>query len=117
MRREIIAEARREKRLTQKQLAELIGVRPSTVQNWEAGKILTIHEDEIRKLHRLLGIPEDELRALNQESLKMGGPAGYQMGKREEAILKAWQRGERTVDEICEITGYSRAIVTRYIPG
>lgn len=37
-------------------------------------------------------------------------------GMEEEEILKAWKRGERTIDEIIAITGYSRKTVMKYIP-
>lgn len=34
----------------------------------------------------------------------------------EEKIMKAWNRGERTVNEIKELTGYSLATIYKYIP-
>lgn len=37
-------------------------------------------------------------------------------GSAEEKILKAWAGGERTVNEIKELTGYSLATIYKYIP-
>ena len=34
----------------------------------------------------------------------------------EEKILKAWNRGERTLKEVMKITGYSYPTVRKYIP-
>lgn len=34
----------------------------------------------------------------------------------QDLILKAWKRGERSIDEIVEITGLPRKKVTKYIP-
>lgn len=38
------------------------------------------------------------------------------MSIREEEILKAWKRGERSPEEICEITGYSMKEIGLYLP-
>lgn len=47
------------------------------------------------------------------EELKKGKK--YQKNE-EEIILKAWRRGERTIEEIMEETGYPYKTVRKYIP-
>lgn len=34
----------------------------------------------------------------------------------EAEVLHAWRGGERTIEQVMEITGYSRKMVRRYIP-
>ena len=38
------------------------------------------------------------------------------MGRIEAAVLKAWKRGERTAEEIAEITGLPLKTIYNYIP-
>ena len=34
----------------------------------------------------------------------------------EQMVLKAWKRGDRTIDEVIEITGLPYKIVRKYLP-
>jgi len=57
---ELIAEKRKKLGLTQKELAELIGVKPSTISNYEIG--LRSPQGKIAiKLSEILGIPLEEI--------------------------------------------------------
>ena len=40
----------------------------------------------------------------------------HSMGRIESAVLKAWKRGERSAEEISEITGYPLNVIDRYVP-
>lgn len=43
-------------------------------------------------------------------------PEGYNQNRVKENILKAWDRGRRSFDEVVQITGYKPRTVDRYIP-
>lgn len=40
----------------------------------------------------------------------------HTMGKIEKKVLEAWKRGERTAEEISELTGIKLKTVHKYIP-
>lgn len=52
----IIEEKRKEKNLTQEQLAEMLGTTKSTVSRWESGKLEKMKAPMIAKLNQILGI-------------------------------------------------------------
>ena len=60
--RELIVKVRHDRRLTQKSLANLLGVALRTVQNWETGKVLP-HPNHRRALSKLLGLVEGQPEA------------------------------------------------------
>lgn len=41
---------------------------------------------------------------------------GHVASRRECEILAAWKRGERTPEEVAEITGYSMKVVGNFLP-
>ena len=47
---------------------------------------------------------------------RMGKRSREEMMTEEQRVLKAWNGGERTIQQIMELTGYSRYIVRKYIP-
>jgi len=53
--------AREKARLSQKELAELVGVHYRSVQNWETGGRLPKSLDTVMKVSEVLGIPSDQL--------------------------------------------------------
>lgn len=78
------------------------------------------------KVERVEKAPEETLKPEDPEKQeetkpKKRGPKPGQGRKKfdgsaEEKILKAWAGGERTVNEIKELTGYSLATIYKYIP-
>jgi transcriptional regulator with XRE-family HTH domain len=56
-----VAELRKQKGLTQRQLADLVGVDPSTVRNWERDREGTKTFAKIAKLCQVLGCAPDNL--------------------------------------------------------
>lgn len=44
------------------------------------------------------------------------GPPEYSEYKMKSDVLKAWKGGERTIDEVVKITGYTRKQVRYYLP-
>lgn len=64
--------------------------------------------------------PEDPEKQEETKPKKRGPKPGQGRkkfdGSAEEKILKAWAGGERTVNEIKELTGYSLATIYKYIP-
>ena len=68
-----IVYARKQKRLNQKQFAELIGVRPNRLCSWEKGTFspaASTRESIIRKIARALEVPEDWLMG-NDDNFSM----------------------------------------------
>lgn len=55
------------------------------------------------------------LRSGNGNNRK-NNTSGHNMGRIEAAVLKAWKRGERSAEEISEITGYPLKVIDRYVP-
>jgi transcriptional regulator with XRE-family HTH domain len=54
---ELIKLKRKEKGLTLRDVADVVGVSEGTVSRWESGDIKTMRRDKIEKLSRLLDIP------------------------------------------------------------
>ncbi len=54
---ELIKLKRKEKGLTLRAVADVVGVSEGTVSRWESGDIKTMRRDKIEKLSRLLDIP------------------------------------------------------------
>lgn len=54
---ELIRLKRKEKGLTLRDVADVVGVSEGTVSRWESGDIKTMRRDKIEKLSRLLDIP------------------------------------------------------------
>jgi repressor LexA len=67
--KEIIKKRRLEMKLTQDQLADMIGVSSSTVTRYETGEIVNIRRDKIEKLADALKIPPSELVKASVSSL------------------------------------------------
>lgn len=44
------------------------------------------------------------------------GEGVHNHGRVEKAVLEAWKGGERTVEEIAKITGFSLETIDRYVP-
>lgn len=61
-------------------------------------------------------VPESGMKAETPEKRKTGRPTEADQAKMEEKILKAWNRGERNISEICRITGINYRTVRKYIP-
>jgi transcriptional regulator with XRE-family HTH domain len=59
---------RRHKRLTQKQLADAVGLSPNTIARVERNVVETLRGDTIAKLARVLGASTDYLLGLTDES-------------------------------------------------
>ena len=55
-----LREIRQQLRLTQQDLAHMVGVRVATVSDWESGRVVP-HARHRRALARRLGVPESEL--------------------------------------------------------
>jgi transcriptional regulator with XRE-family HTH domain len=85
-----IARARRERGLTQEELAELVGVSPRSIQGYEAGKIVPY-----RRLGRIAEVTERDLRWLlegDDQGSSVDGEAVEQLAKLvEELVTEARQ--------------------------
>lgn len=61
-----IAEIRKERKLTQKELGRLIGAAQNTISNWEAGK-REPDQESLAKMSKLFGVTVDHLLGLDTE--------------------------------------------------
>ncbi len=71
---EVLKAARKQKRLTQKQLAQRIGVHYNTVSSWELGTYLPETRGLVLELARHLNLDEQETRQLLEASLTALAP-------------------------------------------
>lgn len=80
------------------------------------------HKDKREQYASMAGIRKDTNDELEEEVAeegkkpKRGRRSKEEVDKMRAAILKAWNGGERNIDEIVGITGYSRKQVHDYIP-
>ena len=65
---------RKRKRISQKALAEQLGVHPNTIWSWEQGNYLPERKSIVLELGRLLGLSEAEIRQLLEASLTALSP-------------------------------------------
>ena len=88
-----------------------------TVKEWT--KDLGCSRDRIYSLKKRnkcsLGEAVEMIRS-GSGGRKRNNTGVHSMGRIEAAVLKAWKRGERSVEEISNITGYSLKVIDRYVP-
>ena len=58
-----IAELRKARRLTQFELAAMVGVRPESIHKWEAGRAVP-YDRNLRKLAEVFGVHPDEIELI-----------------------------------------------------
>lgn len=58
---EKIRKARKEKGMTQEELAELLGIQKSAVAKYENGRVQNIKRSTLKRISAILGIPPSEL--------------------------------------------------------
>lgn len=105
----------REQGITQRQLARNINIGESQVNKYVRGMALP-SADTLARIENTLGLYKGTLQAIvDEEDFDADGDL-HVMSTREEEILKAWNRGERTAEEVAEITGYPLRIVGLYLP-
>ncbi len=61
-----IAELRKARRLTQFELAGLVGVRPESIHKWETGRAVP-YDRNIRKLAEVFGVEMDDIEVEDNE--------------------------------------------------
>ena len=98
--------------MSQRQLGMNIGVSECAVSKYVAGTMIP-RKKRIASIEQSLGLERGTLQRcadadkINEED---------DDETREEKILKAWKRGERTPYEVAEITKYPIKIVKKYLP-
>lgn len=80
-------------------------------------RVMVIQNGSVTNLHKLFC----DARFLIDDSeepkpKKAPGTKNNGRPSNEERVLKAWNRGERTVDEIVKLTGLTKQTVLKYIP-
>jgi transcriptional regulator with XRE-family HTH domain len=78
---------REKKRMSQEELAHVLGVSQTTIGNWEQGK--SIKHDYIFKLAEALGVPTDYLLVEKQNNLTIPLPENANDNNGFEFIIKA----------------------------
>lgn len=58
---ERMAELRKEKNISQRQLAEMIGRQKSTISHWESNMVAVPNKENLEKVCKILGVAEKEL--------------------------------------------------------
>lgn len=96
-----IARLRKERGVTQIELAERLGVTQPLVSNWERGEI-RLHGELIVELARIFGVSADELLGLSAPTATSSSPARRRLSRRLQAIDKLSKRDQeallRTID-------------------
>jgi transcriptional regulator with XRE-family HTH domain len=62
-----IAELRKARRVTQFELAQLVGVRPESIFNWEKGRTIP-YDRHLRKLGEVFGIDPNDIELIEPET-------------------------------------------------
>lgn len=105
----------RERGITQRQLSRNIGIGESQVNKYVCGLALP-RADTLQRIENSLGVKKGTLRALiDAEDDDIDGTT-HTMSSREEKILSVWNRGEKTAEEVANITGYPLRVVGLYLP-
>ena len=98
--------------MSQRQLGMNIGVSECAVSKYVAGTMIP-RKKRIASIEQSLGLEKGTLqRCADADKCDVEDDDET----REEKILKAWKRGERTPYEVAEITGYPIKIVKKYLP-
>lgn len=102
----MIAQERRKKNWTQKQLAEMIGVANSTLNQWETG-LRRPNVDMLVKLARVLGCTPNDILGFEEEKTEEGAA---EVSERDvPACVRATVRGGEAVsgavDKVTEVAG------------
>lgn len=105
----------REKGITQRQLARNIGICEGQVHKYTSGLALP-RDRTLARIENSLGLSRGTLKAIvDEEDFDEDGDL-HVMSTREEEILSAWSRGEKTAEEVAKITGYPLKVVGLYLP-
>ena len=109
--------ARKEKGMSQKELAELIGTTPRSVINYEKGTRLPQNIDIVMKISKALDVPSDYLMSGDDEfvikSGELYGPAGKRQAKAVLENAAALFAGGELDDE--EMLSFMTRIQTIYL--
>lgn len=100
---------------TRRELCSATGIEYNCLSRMICGR-KTPGAKMLRAIEKFVGVEENYLDAFINKIERPNRTAAYIPSKREEEILQAWHRGDRTPEEISEITGYSLSIISRYIP-
>ena len=106
--------ALKDRHISQNKFAQFIGVSSSTVYKWGRGEVLP-QENMVRKIERLLDMEPGTLQKIIDAS-RTETEYEHKITDREKKILAAWNRGDRTPEDVSKITGYSLKIVGLYLP-
>ena len=105
------------KGISKKELSEKTNISQSQITNYSKNKVVP-KCDTVAKLEKALGVKSGSLQALINEDnySSMNTELKKRKNIPEEAILKAWKRGDRDPYEVSKITGYSMKTISRYLP-
>ena len=101
----------KDRKMSQRQLGSNIGVSEYTVSKYVNG-LSVPRKKRVMSIEQTLALEIGTLQKLIDEE----GKVTDDEETREEKILKAWKRGERTPYEVAEITGYPIKVVKKYLP-
>ena len=106
--------------LSQVQLGKNVGVSDCAISKYVNG-ISIPRKKRIASIEQSLGLERGTLqRCADADKSRLDEIDNCNIEEddetREEKILKAWKRGERTPYEVAEITGYPIKVVKKYLP-
>lgn len=102
-----------EKGLKQRELEKIAGLSQGAIYHYKCGGKPSRASAE--KLDKALELPPGTVESTIVRE-KMKYKVQHEMTKEEEKILAAWKRGDRTPEEVQEITGYSMQVIGKYLP-
>lgn len=118
--KDLLRSLRKERKLSQAQLAEAAGVSPGNVADWERGRNKPGY-DALARLSRALDVPLDQLIFIEEEGVSSPMKGEVPVADPEqgvgERILQQLRQQELTQADLCRITGLSTTAVSQYCTG
>lgn len=99
------------RRMSQRQLASNIGTSERMVSRYVKGHAVP-RKGQISSIEQTLALDSGSL----QKYADLDKSDSEDEETRQEKILKAWKRGDRTPSEVSKITGYPMEIIGKYLP-
>ena len=100
--------------MTQTQLEKEVGLSRNMISRYVVGET-TPSKRTVGRIEKTLSLEPGSLFCL-VDAVKQQRETCYAPSKKETAILRAWNRGEKTPYQVSLITGYSMREVGKYLP-
>ena len=101
--------------ITMSKLESEIGIAHGLLSAYSKGS-MTPSKATVIRIERKLKLKEGTIEFLIERQESDEDDIGHKPSRREQKVLDAWDRGNRTPEQVAQITGYPIKVVGMYLP-